>query len=184
MSTILNIWIGNLGKYNEGELKGGWIELPVSEETLETFIREEVGCVLDSQEAHERMMAGEEVYEEFFIADYESDYFTVGEWDNVWKLNKKAEEIANLSIWEEKVLKAAVEWLGDEALEHDIDDFVFIEGIENNRDLAYYYVEETGMLHGVPDEIARFFDYEAYGEYLENCSSCSFVSDGYIECIN
>lgn len=35
MSTILNIWIGNLGKYNEGELKGDWIELPVSEETLE-----------------------------------------------------------------------------------------------------------------------------------------------------
>ena len=25
---MLNIWVGNLGKYNEGELKGGWLELP------------------------------------------------------------------------------------------------------------------------------------------------------------
>ncbi len=24
---MLNIWVGNLGKYNEGELKGGWLEL-------------------------------------------------------------------------------------------------------------------------------------------------------------
>ena len=27
---MLNVWIGNLGKYNEGELVGEWLELPVS----------------------------------------------------------------------------------------------------------------------------------------------------------
>ena len=27
---MLNVWIGNLGKYNEGELVGEWLKLPVS----------------------------------------------------------------------------------------------------------------------------------------------------------
>ena len=31
---MLNVWIGNLGKYNEGELVGEWLELPVSKKEL------------------------------------------------------------------------------------------------------------------------------------------------------
>ncbi|MEE7988226.1 antirestriction protein ArdA, partial [Clostridioides difficile] len=31
---MLNIYITNLGKYNEGELIGEWAELPVNEEEL------------------------------------------------------------------------------------------------------------------------------------------------------
>ena len=31
---MLNIWVGNLGKYNEGELKGGWLELPKEKEEI------------------------------------------------------------------------------------------------------------------------------------------------------
>ena len=30
---MLNVWIGNLGKYNEGELIGEWLELPVSKKS-------------------------------------------------------------------------------------------------------------------------------------------------------
>lgn len=130
------------------------------------------------------MMKGEEVYEEIFIADYESDFFNVGEWDNVWELNRKAEEIANLSAWEEKVLEAAVEWLGNEAIEHDIDDFILIEGIENHYDLGYHCADEFGLLSDVPDDVARFFDYEAYGRYIDDCSNCAFVDHGWIECVN
>ena len=31
---MLNVWIGNLGKYNEGELVGDWLNLPVSKKEL------------------------------------------------------------------------------------------------------------------------------------------------------
>ena len=40
---MLKIWIGNLGKYNEGELVGDWIDLPKSEEKIEKFLKEVVG---------------------------------------------------------------------------------------------------------------------------------------------
>ena len=32
---MLRIYLTNLGKYNEGQLVGEWVELPVTEEELE-----------------------------------------------------------------------------------------------------------------------------------------------------
>lgn len=55
---MLNIYITNLGKYNEGELIGEWAELPVNEEEL--------------QEILNRIGINEE-YEEYFITDFETD---------------------------------------------------------------------------------------------------------------
>ena len=34
---MLNVWIGNLGKYNEGELVGEWLSLPVTDKELENM---------------------------------------------------------------------------------------------------------------------------------------------------
>ena len=31
---MLKVWIGNLGKYNEGELVGKWIDLPMDKEEI------------------------------------------------------------------------------------------------------------------------------------------------------
>ena len=47
---MLNVWIGNLGKYNEGELVGDWLKLPVSEQELNRFLKEEVGLQLTQEE--------------------------------------------------------------------------------------------------------------------------------------
>lgn len=55
---MLKIFLTNLGKYNEGELVGEWISLPVSEEELEA-VKERIGI--------------NEQYEEWFITDYETD---------------------------------------------------------------------------------------------------------------
>ena len=38
---MLNIWVGNLGKYNEGELKGGWLGVRIDIWTH--FMR---GCIM------------------------------------------------------------------------------------------------------------------------------------------
>ena len=32
---MMNIYLTNLGKYNEGELVGEWVKLPVSDEELQ-----------------------------------------------------------------------------------------------------------------------------------------------------
>ncbi len=47
---MLNVWVGNLGKYNEGELVGDWLNLSVSKKELETFLREKVGFQLTQEE--------------------------------------------------------------------------------------------------------------------------------------
>ena len=50
-------YITNLGKYNEGELIGRWIEFPIDEDDLKKAL-EEIGI--------------NEEYEEYFITDYEN----------------------------------------------------------------------------------------------------------------
>ncbi len=34
---MLNVWVGNLGKYNEGELVGDWLELPKTKDEIDKF---------------------------------------------------------------------------------------------------------------------------------------------------
>ena len=66
-----SVYVANLGKYNEGELVGGWISLPVPEGELDRFLEEDVGLELDPGRAFERGMAGERVYEEYAVHDYD-----------------------------------------------------------------------------------------------------------------
>ena len=47
----INVWVGNLGRYNEGTLIGGWLRLPVDEQRIDRFLTEQVGLTLDAQEA-------------------------------------------------------------------------------------------------------------------------------------
>ena len=56
---MIDVWIGNLGKYNEGELVGGWLKLPKTNEEIDKFLKEVV-------------MLNEE-YEEYMINDYATD---------------------------------------------------------------------------------------------------------------
>lgn len=83
---MMNIFITNLGKYNEGELIGEWATLPISKEEL--------------QELFERIGINEE-YEEYFITDYECDFYEVGEYENIKTLNEIAEKMGELN--EEKI---------------------------------------------------------------------------------
>lgn len=39
---MMNIYLTNLGKYNEGQLIGEWVELPVSNEELQKYLKESV----------------------------------------------------------------------------------------------------------------------------------------------
>lgn len=55
------VWIGNLGKYNEGSLAGAWLELPYDEDTLSDWLGEHAGI------GEPRWDGG--VYEESFVGD-------------------------------------------------------------------------------------------------------------------
>ena len=57
MDAPISIYLTNLGKYNEGELVGEWVELPVDDNFEQAF--QDIGI--------------NDEYEEWFITDYETD---------------------------------------------------------------------------------------------------------------
>ena len=89
---ILAVFITNLGKYNEGELIGEWVELPITDDELDAVF-ERIGI--------------NEQYEEYFITDYESDFgMTAGEYSSISALNEQAEQLANLDEYELDIVAA------------------------------------------------------------------------------
>ena len=150
----MKIFLTNLGKYNEGELIGEWVELPVSQEEL--------------KKVFERIGINEE-YEEYFITDYECD-FEVGEYENLDTLNEIAERIEELDEEESKVVKALMSELGctlDETIgKVNSGDYRIYYDCDDMADVAYQVVEECGYLDNVPDDVARYFDYESFGRDL------------------
>ena len=79
----LNVFLTNLGLYNEGYLVGEWVELPIDPDDLEAVYKR-IGI--------------NDLYEETFITDYETDIdgFTVGEYDSISYLNDIMEQLDDL----------------------------------------------------------------------------------------
>ena len=163
---MMNIFITNLGKYNEGEFVGEWVTLPISEEEL--------------QKVFERIGINEE-YEEYFITDYECDFYEVGEYENIKILNEIAEEMEKLSEEEQKVAKAIMNDLGynlEEATRiANNGDYRIYSDCDNMTDIAYQVVEECGYLNNVPDNVACYFDYESFGRDLGIEGTYIFTDD-------
>ena len=53
----LRVYVGNIGRYNEGSLVGGWTTLPMGRDDLDAFLRDRVG--IDGER-----------YEEYRIDDF------------------------------------------------------------------------------------------------------------------
>ena len=163
---MMKIYLTNLGKYNEGELIGEWVELPVSQEEL--------------KEVFERIGINEE-YEEYFITDYECDFYEIGEYENLDTLNEIAERIEELDENESKVAKALISDLSytlDEAIDKvNSGDYRIYSDCDNMTDIAYHVVEECGYLNNVPDNVARYFDYESFGRDLGIEGTYIFLDD-------
>ncbi len=149
-TTLLKVFITNLGKYNEGELIGEWVSLPVDENELEEVL--------------ERIGINEE-YEEYFITDYETEFdgLNVDEYSNIEELNELAEQLESLDEYDLEKVGAIIEAYGadlKDAIEN-IDDYTYYSG-KTLEDLAYEYVEEMNL----PEIAQRYFDYEAFARDL------------------
>ena len=171
---MMNIFITNLGKYNEGELIGEWATLPISEKEL--------------QELFERIGINEE-YEEYFITDYECDFYEVGEYENIKTLNEIAEKWGELNEEAQKVAKAIMNDLGynlEEATRiANNNDYIIYYDCNDMTDIAHQIVEECRYLDNVPDNVAKYFDYEAYGRDLQIEGNFIFLNnDEVIEIFN
>jgi antirestriction protein len=104
----------------------------------------------------------------------------------VERVNEIAESADNLNSYEEEELEAMIDYGFDpeEALDKIADgDVLLYFDCDTMEDVAYEFVERTGMLAGVDDTIARYFDYEAYGRDLEMEGTFIPTETGYIEVI-
>ena len=76
---LLNVYVTNLGKYNEMQMVGEWLKLPATDEEI--------------QDCLYRIGINEE-YEEYFITDYESDVgLKCSEYVNLIALNESIQEL-------------------------------------------------------------------------------------------
>lgn len=145
------VFITNLGKYNEGELVGKWLDLPCDD------LEEELASIGVKEGTR---------YEEYFITDYENDWnYNVGEYENLTQLNELAKQLEEIDDkgdgdW----LAAYMEVQGGEleyAIEH-YEDSVFYPGM-SLEDVAYDIVENC---YDLPEIAQRYFDYEAFARDL------------------
>ena len=159
----MEAFITNLGKYNEGELVGKWISLPISEEELEEVLKE-IGI--------------NDEYEEYFFTDYDIDAdIHLSEYESIETLNELAEKLAS------DTMKAVAELYSiEDVLNSDENDWCLYPDIKTDYDLGYYYVEESGCYDTSKlGNLSNYIDYEALGRDLRFESEGGHTSYGWLE---
>lgn len=164
MYYVKNLF-NKLGKVQWGRTCREWVELPATDEELEK-VKERIGI--------------NQFYEEWFITDYETNFgFKIDEYANLDELNEMAETLDNLSDTEIEIIEALTNNGYDlqDALEV-LDDVIYYSDCNDMEDIAYQYIEESGLLNNVPRDIARYFDYAAFGRDMEIEGNFMFTNYG------
>lgn len=122
-------FVTNLGKYNEGELVGEWVQFPTTEDKMkEVFERIGIGSKDEFGQ----------VYEEWFITDYDCSIHGVsnllGEYENLDKLNYLASRLDEMSRSELEHFVAIMDSGCDEV--NDLDDLINLTYNLDNYDLS------------------------------------------------
>ena len=176
---MIKLYLANLGKYNEGILKGEWVELPLSETELEE-VMVNIGVAHYDKEGNfvpyviETDEKGYEyVYEEYAIHDYETDLnISISEYSSLDNLNAIAENVEKYELDYVNVLldDGAIDMkdLIEGDLEEIMQSHTFIElepNMNEEQEVGYAYVDE---IYGGPEYLSkeileRYFDYEAFG---------------------
>ena len=168
----IEIFLTNLGKYNEGQLVGKWVNLPVPLDKLDKVLAE-IG------------IGGH--YEEYFITDCETSCSgmreAIGEFTSLSALNELAEMVDELPADRGKVFSAVMETESCGSIEAvkeviaQLDDFDLLEGVDDDEALGYVYAEEYGCI-AIPDHLRNYFDYEAYGRDIRLEGSITYTTYG------
>lgn len=186
MEKKFSVFAQNLAYYNEGELVGGWLDLPQSPEVINKYLKEVVKI--------------DEEHEEYEIADVDGvplPYESI-QWGDLYKINDLAIIYYSLLTEEKDAIQAHLELEGQEhyTIEELIniclqaDDIVYypysFEGLEYNQDcspelkLGYTIAEETGIYLELQKlGCLDYFDFEKYGESY-TYGSYEVFSKGYL----
>ncbi len=173
---MLEAFVTNLGRYNEGYLDGEFLKLPATTREVQALLK--------------RIHVDGVRYEEIFITDYETDisglYDCLGEHESIDELNYLASLLEDMQKWEQEKFAAALE-RGEHTgsvkdlinLAQNLDCFEHYPDISDVEDLGRYYIAEMCTL-SVPPHLENYIDYEAYGRDMHLDENGSFINGGYI----
>lgn len=190
---MLNVWIGNLGKYNEGELVGDWLKLPVSKSELDNFLREKVGLQITQEEVEKALEKNGVCYEEYMINDYETDLpIKISEYSNLKMLNLLA--LASERVTNMEKVEAYIECENTD----DIEEIINIM-MQEDKIPYYQYDLESGLMtkeekYGITKadmngltafltdkNVLTYFDFEEYGREDDLSGYVELYENGYID---
>lgn len=161
MKANIKVYIANLGKYNEGELVGEWVDLPVTEAELEAvYVRIKVGYFDEDGEYVAGYEEDGSFYEEIAIHDYESNIngFSIYEYENLDKLNELADDLYYKDL---ETIEAIIEATGcdlEEAIEKEE---VHLYKNYSLGDVAKEVIENS---YDIPQELIDYIDYDTWAD--------------------
>lgn len=156
--TTPRAWVGCLGCYNSGRLNGKWLEGTEAGDTEGAGLTNADGFCL---------VCGAD---EFWVFDHENYAGLISGECSPMEAQESAELLASVDEDEREVLEA---WVSNfhirKAEDLDLDDMRshYIGEFSSDTEVAEHIVDETGLLSEIPDSVARYFDYEAYGRDLD-----------------
>jgi len=155
-NNLCNIWIGNIGKYNEGKLIGKWLELPhyMNDEEFRKWLEDNVGI--------------DEEYEEYMIFDYEyccsalKNY--TGEMSSIETLEEVADMYEDFNDMEKAIFETCLEKqicdnLLDSAYKVKKHEYITLEG--DRADVIDMYINEK-YGQEIAEDFINVIDEEAF----------------------
>ena len=173
---ILEAYVTNLGKYNEGRLVGAPLNFPTTTEEVQALLK--------------RIGVDGVRYEEIFITNFESDilglYDHLGEYESIDELNHLANLLSGMDDDELAKLEAVMdsgEYTGSVKdlinLTQNLDSYDFYPDVDSEEALGRLYIQEFEAVQ-VPEHLIDYIDYEAYGRDVRINESGHFAPGGYV----
>ena len=146
-TASLSVYIANLAEYNNSNLIGGWVSLPIEENDWKDFLKT-IGNP-----------------EEIAIHDYENNLglygLRIGEYMSIKELNELCERIEGIDTCEVECVNALYEALED--FESALDCFesggYVYYGDMSMEEVAQEYIEEC---YEIPEGLENYIDYKAF----------------------
>ena len=174
--AVIEAYVTNLGKYNEGELASEPLKFPTTTEEVQALLK--------------RIGVDNIQYEEIFIADYDGDLpelnACLGEYESIDELNHLACLLSELDKSDLEKFEAAVasgehtSGVGDLInLAENLDCYDFYIGVSDDETLGRIYAEDMELIN-MPENLRDYFDYEAYGRDACIHENGHFAPGGYV----
>lgn len=159
MSDIPQVYVGTYAKYNSGNLNGEWLQLEDYASRDEFY---EACAKLHSDEPDPEFMF--QAYEGFPKAFYSESHLADELWD--W---------LDLDESDRELLAVYIDWTNDDAATIRQARDAFMGTFKDEEDWAYDYIDGTGMLSAMPENLRNYFDYAAFARDAHLGGDVAFI---------